>query len=215
MVMAPWLASMRIALIDGPWAMAILDGGNGAHVFVSNVLNGTITRLDVGLPIGAPPVIHKVTQIGAGFNHQTDPAALVLGPSGLGFDAKNDVLYVASSMDDAVYALNGALAAKASLGGGQLVYQDDTHLHGPRQMTFAPNGDLLVANRDGSNADVNQPSEIVEFTTGGQFVAEFSVDPINGGASGVAAEELGTRAVRFVTVDDNRNTVTSWTEILP
>ena len=82
-------------------------------------------------------------------------------------------------------------------------------------MTFAPNGDLLVANSDGSNADVNQPSEIVEFTTGGQFVAEFSADPINGGAFGVAAEELGTRAVRIVTVDDDRNTVTSWTEILP
>lgn len=195
--------------------MAILDGGNEAHVFVSNVLDGTITRLDVGFPAGALPVIHKVTQIGTGFSHRADPAVLEVGPSGLAYDAKHDVLYVASSADDAIYALNGALAAKASLGSGQLVYQDLTHLHGPTQMNFAPNGDLLVANSDGSNADPNQPSEIVEFTTAGQFVAQFSVDANNGGAFGVAAEKVGSRAVRVVTVDDNQNTVTNWTEILP
>jgi hypothetical protein len=201
--------------IDGPWGMAIADGGNVAHVFVSNVLNGTITRLDMAFPAGALPVIHKVTQIGAGFGHRTDPAALALGPSGLAFDAKNDVLYVASSTDDAVYALNGALTAKATLGSGELVYQDSIHLHGPTQMTFAPNGDLLVANSDGLNADPAQPSEIVEFTTAGQFVAQFSVDANNGGAFGIAAEKVGSRAVRIVTVDDNRNTVTSWTDVLP
>jgi len=82
-------------------------------------------------------------------------------------------------------------------------------------MTFAPNGDLLVANSDGSNADPNQPSEIVEFTTGGQFLAQFSVDPNLGGAFGVAAEKVGTRAIRKVTVDDDQNTLTSWTTILP
>jgi len=201
--------------IDGPWGMAIDDLGNVAHMFVSNVLNGTITRLDVALPAGALPVIHKATQVGSGFNHRPDPAVLELGPSGLAYEAKNDALYVASSADNAVYALTGALTASASLGSGQLVYQDSTHLHGPTQMTFAPNGDLLVANSDGSNADPNQPSEIVEFTTGGQFVAQFSVDPNLGGAFGVAAEKVGTRAIRMVTVDDDQNTLTSWTKILP
>ena len=201
--------------IDGPWGMTIYDLGNVAHVFVSNVLNGTITRLDVAFPVGAAPVIRKATQIGSGFNHRTDPAVLAVGPSGLAFDAKNDVLYVASSVDNAVYTLTGALTATASLGSGQLVYQDLTHLHGPTQMTFAPNGDLLVANSDGSNLDQNQPSEIVEFTPAGQFVAQFSVDANNGGAFGVAVEKVGTRAVRILTVDDNQNTLTAWTEILP
>ena len=201
--------------IDGPWGMAILDLGSVAHVFVSNVLNGTITRLDVAFPTGAAPVIRKVTQIGSGFNHRADPAALELGPSGLAYDAKNDVLYVASSVDDAVYTLTGALTATASLGSGQLAFQDLVHLHGPTQMTVAPNGDLLLANSDGSNQDPNQPSEVVEFTTAGQFVAQFSVDPNLGGAFGLAVEKVGTRAVRIVTVDDNQDTLTSWTEILP
>ncbi len=201
--------------IDGPWGMAIADGGNSAHVFVSNVLNGTITRLDISFPAGAAPVIHKATQIGSGFNHRVDPAALVLGPSGLAFDAKNDVLYVASSVDNAVYSLTGAVTATASLGSGQLVYEDAAHLHGPTQMTFAPNGDLLVANSDGSNVDPNQPSEIVEFTTAGQFVAQFSVDPNNGGAFGVALERIGPRAIRILTADDNQSSLTTWTDILP
>lgn len=201
--------------IDGPWGMTIDDGGIAAHIFVSNVLNGTITRLDVALPAGAAPVIRKATQIGSGFNHRPDPAALEVGPSGLAFDAKNDVLYVASSSDNAVYSLTGVLTATTSLGSGQLVYQDLTHLHGPTQMIFAPDGNLLVANSDGSNADPNQPSELVEFTTTGQFVSQYSVDANNGGAFGVAAEKVGTRAVRILAVDDNQNKLMSWTDILP
>jgi len=69
-----------------------------------------------------------------------------------------------------------------------------------------PNGHLLVANSDGSNVDPNQPSEIVEFTVGGQFVTQFSVDPNNGGAFGVNVHNVGG-AVRFAAVDDNANTL--------
>jgi hypothetical protein len=47
--------------------------------------------------------------------------------------------------------------------------------------------------------DPKQPSEIPEFTTSGQFVAQFSVDPNNGGAFRVAA------------VDDNQNDLNMWT----
>lgn len=202
-------------LIQGPWGMAIQDNGSSAHIFISNVLNGTITRLDVSFPTTGSVVINRAVQIGSGFNHRTDPAALVLGPSGLAYDPASDTLYVANSDDNAIYCLYGARAAKGNLGSGQLLYQDPTHLHGPTQMTFAPNGDLLVANSDGSNADPNQPSEIVEFTTAGQFVAQFSVDPNNGGAFGIAASKLGTVATRLATVDDNTATVTTWTEVIP
>src|ERR1700722_1242533 len=34
------------SLLDGPWDLAVVDNGATAHVFVSNVLTGTITRLD-------------------------------------------------------------------------------------------------------------------------------------------------------------------------
>ena len=71
-------------------------------------------------------------------------------------------------------------------GEGTLIYADATHLHGPIGLVFAPNGDLITANSDAVNADPAQPSELVEFTTGGQFVGQFSVDPANGGAFGLA-----------------------------
>ena len=129
-------------------------------------------------------------------------------------DSVHDILYVASSSDNAIYALSGARTAKSSLGTGQVVYSDDVHLHGPIQLATAPNGDLLAANSDGSNADPNQPSEIVEFTTAGQFVAQFSIDPNNGGAFGVALRSLGSEAVRVAAVDDNANTVTTWTKVV-
>lgn len=200
--------------IDGPWGMAIMDTGTGAHVFVSNVLNGTITRIDVSFPGGSTVLVNKMVQVGSGFNHRLDPAALVLGPSGLYYDAPNDTLYIASSSDNAVYSLKGVRAAKSSLGSGQLVYQDSVHLHGPTQMALAPNGDLLVANSDGSNLDPNQPSEIVEFTKAGQFVSQFSVDQNNGGAFGVAVNSLGAEAFRIATVDDDANTLTTFTELV-
>jgi hypothetical protein len=71
-------------------------------------------------------------------------------------------------------------------------------------LVLAPNGHLLVANSDGNNVDPNQPSEIVEFNTGGEFVTQFSVDPNNGGAFGVNIQNVGG-AYRFAAVDDNQN----------
>jgi hypothetical protein len=198
-------------LVNGPWGMAIHDAGDTAQVFISNVLSGTITRLDLALSPSAV-VILRATQIGSGFNHRTDPAALVLGPSGLYYDAPNDMLYVASSADNAVYSISGAGELEASAGTGTKVYQDLTHLHGPIDLALAPSGDLIVANSDGSNVDPNQPSELVEFTPQGQFVSQFSVDMNNGGAFGVALTTIGNgAAVRAAAVDDNQNTITSWT----
>jgi hypothetical protein len=198
-------------LINGPWGMAIHDAGDTAQVFISNVLSGTVTRLDLALSPTAV-VILRATQIGSGFNHRTDPAALVLGPSGLYYDAPNDLLYVASSADNAVYSIPGAGELEASAGTGTMVYQDLTHLHGPIDLALAPSGDLILANSDGSNADPNQPSELVEFTPQGQFVSQFSVDMNNGGAFGVALTTIGNgAAVRAAAVDDNQNTLTTWT----
>ena len=87
-----------------------------------------------------------------------------------------------------------------------MIYQDLVHLHGPLDLAIAPNGHLLVANSDGSNAIMSQPSEIVELTVGGAFVTEFSVDPNNGGAFGLGLQSVGF-ATRFAAVDDNANTL--------
>jgi len=204
-------------LINGPWGMAISDNGEGkAHIFVSNVINGTVTRLDV-LYDGAGEVLNVVNgfTIAANYAHRFDPAALVLGPSGLLYDARQDLLYIASSADNAIYVLSEAGRLTDPDGVSSTVYSDPEHLHGPLDLAFAPNGDLLVANSDGSNVDPNQPSEIVEFTTSGKFVSQYSVDPNNGGAFGLAVAKAGNGAVRFAAVDDNANTLTIRTVPIP
>lgn len=196
-------------LVAGPWGMAIRDLGAGAQVFFSNVLNGTITRLDVVFGGNGEAVsVRKAVTIANGYNHRPDPAALVLGPSGLFYDAGHDILYVASSADNAVYAVpQAAERTDANAGTGKVIYQDTQHLHGPIELAATATGHLIVANSDGSNVDANQPSELVEFTVDGTFVAQYSVDKNNGGAFGVATSLIGGAALKLAAVDDNANTL--------
>jgi hypothetical protein len=57
---------------------------------------------------------------------------------------------------------------------------------------LAPNGDLITSNGDAVNADPTQPSEIVEFTPTGQFVRQFNVDTVQGGAFGIGLAQIST-----------------------
>ena len=84
-----------------------------------------------------------------------------------------------------------------------VITSDATHLHGPLTLQFAPNGDLLVANSDGSNGDPAQPSEIVEFTLKGQFVKQFNVDASEGGAFGIAVQALPNNQSELAYSNDN------------
>lgn len=204
------------ANVDGPWGMAIHDTGNGvtgtAQVFVSNVLSGVISRFTINYT--ASNLSATVMVLADGFNHRTDPAAIVLGPSGMAYSASNDTLYVASSSDNAIYKITGATNATATVTPTLLV-EDTTHLHGPLDIAILPDGNLVVANSDGSNADPNQPSELVEYTPEGSFLAEQSVDPNNGGAFGVATYNIGWGTFRLAAVDDNANTLDIWTAVAP
>ena len=103
-----------------------------------------------------------------------------------GLRPDKDVLYVSSSLDNAVFAISNALERNSSGGSGTMIYSDQKHLHGALAMTIAPDGHLLVSNNDVINQDQNQPSEIVEFTTDGQFVKQLSVDPNQGGSFGLS-----------------------------
>ena len=198
--------------IDGPWGMAINERDRSADVFISNVLNGTITRLTFRHDRGVL-TLEKSTVIATGLNHRGDPAALELGPSGMLYSGWNDTLYFASSIDNAVYKIEHASTVGAGEAVPVLLIQDQVHLHGPIDMAVTPNGHLLVANSDGTNADQNQPSELVEYAADGTFVAQFSVDANNGGAFGIATQGLGL-ATRLAAVDDNANSVTIHTELI-
>ena len=197
------------AWIQGPWDMALVDRGDRAIAFVTNALNGTVSRLDFSVSSSGLKLL-SATTIASGYVHRGDPATFFVAPTGLVFDARRNVLYVASTGDNAVFEVRNAADRKSDAGAGSIIYQDDTHLHGALGLAEAPNGHLLVTNNDGINPDPNQPSEIVEFTKEGNFVKEISVDPSQGGSFGLAVRTTEDKAI-FAAVDDVTNTLTIWT----
>jgi hypothetical protein len=203
------LSMISDPLINGPWDMTVDDDGDNVTAFVSNVFAGTVLRLDLHLVSNGVRVMKK-TVIASGYQHRGDAVAFAVGPTGLVYEQSHDVLFVASTEDNAVYAVQNAAKATGSNGTGSIIYSDATHLHGPLGMTLAPNGHFLVANSDVINSDPNQPSEIVEFTSTGQFVTQLSVDPNQGGSFGLAVN-VNHNTATFAAVDDNTASLLIWT----
>jgi hypothetical protein len=195
--------------INGPWDFTVFDQGSRATVFISNVLSGSIERLVLGLSHGAVSVL-SATQISSNYTHRGDPAALEVGPTGLAYDANRDTLYVASADDNAIYAMPDASQVAQNGLRGFRIYSDNLHLHGALALTLAPNGNLICSNNDVINAVAGQPSELVEFTRGGVFVGERSVDPSLGGSFGLAFGTVSGK-ITFAAVDDNTSSLEVWT----
>ena len=92
--------------INGPWDMTALDLGSTAELFVTNVLDGTVAakgkvvnrgtvvRIALSVPDKGMPKELGRSLVGSDFPQRTDPAALVIGPTGVGL-ADNGTLYVA------------------------------------------------------------------------------------------------------------------------
>jgi hypothetical protein len=202
-------------LLNGPWDLAVRDNGRRAKVFVSNALTGSITRLDVRI-VGDGDgdkkdrlIVEKETQIASGYLHRCDPAAFVVGPTGLALDQEKDILYVSSTGDNAIFAIPDASDRTSDAGMGKAVVTDQAHLHGPLGLALARNGDLISTQGDAINPDPKQPSEVAEFTAAGQFVAQFSVDPAAGSAFGLALRPLEDGFI-FATVDDTTAVLEIW-----
>jgi hypothetical protein len=202
-------------LVDGPWGMALNDRGNTAQLFVANIFDtsgnfaGSITRLDVLMSSSGITVLDKVT-IAKGYPSAADTAGTVVGPAGLAYDGNNDILYIASEGDNKIYKLKGAGHATGNLGTGQVIYDDQTVLHGPLGLIFAPNGNLIIANADPAHfPPTTDPSEIIEITRSGTFVRKFSIDPNSGSAFAVLINNKGLVS-QFVYVDDFVSNCTIW-----
>jgi hypothetical protein len=117
-----------------------------------------------------------------------------------------DTLFVNSTIENLVYQVRHAGRAKNVQGPGRILFADQTHLHGPLGLALAPNGDLLIANGDVTNADPNQPSEIVEITQKGQFVGQFSTFNQTAAPFGIGVGVSGN-AVTVGVVNDDNNTI--------
>ena len=142
-------------LINGPWDMTTVDRANGAVLFVTNVLNGTVAgggavvnrgtvvRVTLDTTTQVPSVTSEVV-VGSGFGQRTDPAALVVGPTGVGLGS-DGTLFVADSVDNRISAIPNALTRTASDGTGADVTANGL-LNDPLGLVVAPNGDILTTN---------------------------------------------------------------------
>jgi hypothetical protein len=191
--------------LDSPWDLAINDNGSQAQVFVSNVLSGTVSRLDLAVGPSNVTALH-MTEIAMGYAHQPNAAALVLGPTGLAYDKTADVLYVASTADNTIFAVPRAGTSASLVNKGTPIFASRV-LRGPLGLAFAPNGNLLTSNGDAVNSDPTHPSEIIEFTKSGEFVRQFNVDASQGGAFGIATVLSGSPQFNFAAVDDVPNVI--------
>jgi hypothetical protein len=199
--------------IQGPWDSALFDEGGTAKLFVANALSGAVVRYDLNVNSGV--AVTKATQIASGYLHNCDPVTFVDAPTGLVYDPSKNVLYVASAVDNAVYAVSGAADRTHDGGIGTLIYEDPKHLHGALGLAMSPNGHLLVTNNDSINPDPSQPSELVEFTVEGHFVKQISLDPSPGGSFGLAVETVNRKTAKLAAVDDSVNLFLIWTLTAP
>ncbi|HEV2576726.1 MAG TPA: hypothetical protein VGU25_05905 [Acidobacteriaceae bacterium] len=195
--------------LNGPWDMTAVDDGSRATLFVTNVLNGTVaadgntvnggTVVRLLLSTNGPvPFVLDSTVIGSGFPETTDPAALVIGPTGVAFDPASDTLYVADSIDNRIAAIPNALSRFFSAGTGTTVSSGGS-LNDPLGLTLAPNGDLIAANGDDGNLVEINPSTHTQVAT--KLVDSSGSPPGSGALFGLLATPAG---VYFV--DDATNT---------
>jgi hypothetical protein len=192
------------SLINGPWDMTWLDDEQQAALFVTNVLNGTVAangsvvnqgtvvRVNLHVSDSKMPFLESLTVVGAGFSERTDPAALVIGPTGLGlspacrhgedeceshFRGDDSVLYVADSLNNRVVMITDPLTRTRPSGTG-MVLSSGGRLNDPLGLTVAPNGHILVMNgNDGF---------ITEITAHGAQIASKLIDN-NGNPPGAGA----------------------------
>ena len=197
--------------INGPWDMTAADFGGTAELFVTNVLNGTVAanghtvfggtvqRIFLIIPPGGLPYIFRTDRIGSGFAEHLDPAALVIGPTGVGL-GPNGTLYVADTVANRIAAIPDAKFRLTDAGRGFTVTRNG-HLNGPLGLVVAPGGDILTVNSGDGN--------LVETTPWGAQIAVRALDvsgspPGAGALFGLAVKPFH-RAVYFV--DDATNTL--------
>ena len=196
--------------INGPWDATAADFGDHADLFVTNVLNGTVAhspatvfagtvlRLSVRIDDGAPQV-ETAMIIGSGFPERTDPAALVVGPTGVAL-GRDGTLYVADTLRSRLAAIPHALTRMTSAEDGTTVAMGGA-LNGPLGLAVVPGGDLVAVNSGDGRA--------VEVSPGGHVVAvrwlDLSGAPAGAGTLFGLAVAPGSDALTFV--DDATNTL--------
>jgi NHL repeat len=201
--------------INGPWDMTAVEHGFLTTLYVTNVLNGTVkattdfsmtgpevdrgtvVRIELLTLPGIRPIVLNEDVIATGFAEETDPAALVIGPTGVAL-GRDGTLYVADTVHSRIQAVPDATFRHFPATGGGFTVSSGGDLNGPLGMTLAPNGDILTANAGDGN--------IVETRPFGGAQTDIAADSTNGaGALFGLTVPPGVDGIYFV--DDGTNTL--------
>ena len=210
--------------INGPWDMTAADRDSDATLFFTNVLNGTVaangkvvnkgTVVRLDLDLDREPSARSLTVIASGLPERTDPAALVIGPTGLGLGMKasceahcvgsegsddDQVLYFADTLNNRVAVVQNPLTRRDSSGPGATLSARG-FLNSPLGLAVAPNGHILTVN--------SNDGFITEIAPDGMQLAHELLDDTGsppGAGTLFGLLPVRNRAVYFV--DDGSNTL--------
>jgi hypothetical protein len=195
--------------IEGPWGMTSVTQGNTTTLFVSNVLNGgaakgvhtinnsTVVRIRLQTEPASPPKVLEETVIANKIPWRDDPAALVIGPTGVAL-AQDGTLYVADTLSNRIAAIPEALTRTTPVADGGNTVSQGGLLKQPLGLTLAPNGNILSSNAGDGN--------IVETTPAGKQVVAQTADKKTGAGTlfGLVVAP-GGKGVYYT--DDGENTL--------
>jgi hypothetical protein len=195
--------------IQGPWDMTAVTHGADTTLFVSMALNGgakegrktiansTVLRIQLSSGTGQPPKVLSQTVIAKTIPWRDDPAALVIGPTGVAL-AANGTLYLADTLDNRIAAIPQAMTRTTAAPDGGTTVSVGGKLIQPLGLTIAPNGDILTSNAGNGN--------IVETTPSGRQLTAVTADKKTGAGSlfGFVVNSAGNG---IYYVDDGDNTL--------
>ncbi len=197
--------------INGPWDMTAMDGGKNVSLFVTNVLNGTVggngkvvnhgtvLRLNLTISKGSNPVLVSTTTIGSGFSEKTDPAALVIGPTGVHLASDGTTLYVADSVNNRIASISNATTRTSSAGTGTTVTSGGV-LNDPLGLTITSTGNIISVNGDDGFMLLTSPAGM---QLGKSLLDNSGTPPGSGALFGVAF----VNGTGLYYVDDATNTL--------
>jgi len=195
--------------INGPWDMTSVEDDDVAELFVTNVLSGTVAangnvvnrgtvlRIILLVPDNGRPLELLRTVIGSGFSQRTDPAALVIGPTGVGLGC-DGTLYVADTLANRIAAIDHAVLRFNSTGTGKTVTVNGG-LNGPLGLVIAPNCDIFTVNSNDGN--------LVELTPHGFQFAPINIDTSGAGGGTLFGLAVAPNGKGIYFVDDGDNTL--------
>jgi hypothetical protein len=197
------------SMINGPWDMTARDSGDDAVVFVTNVLNrtvagngnvvneATVLRIKLDVSRNVMPIVDSMTVVGSGFSARTDPAALVIGPTGLGL-GDDGVLYVADSLNNRIAAIPDAARRNTSAGMGTTFSQGGT-LNDPLGLATGREDVIATVNGNDGFLVLTRPNGTQIFT---KLLDNTGNPPGSGALFGLAFADEG-----LYFVDDVSNTL--------